>query len=83
VTAGSSPGEVPETGPQLHPDPYRPPGGARILDTCRQAGEPREGAVNCPNCGGAAQQGPDGSWSCPQCGPISGLVPGPRVGSPS
>lgn len=27
--------------------------------------------MNCPSCGGPAQQGPDGSWTCPQCGPIS------------
>lgn len=31
--------------------------------------------MNCPNCGGQAQQGPNGEWGCPQFGPISGAVP--------
>jgi hypothetical protein len=37
--------------------------------------------MQCPNCGGSAQQGPDGSWSCPQCGPISHKALGLSVGS--
>lgn len=31
--------------------------------------------MNCPNCGGQAQQGPNGEWTCPQCGPVSGAAP--------
>jgi hypothetical protein len=37
--------------------------------------------MNCNKCGGAAQQGPDGSWLCPQCGPISKTTPDPQIGS--
>jgi ribosomal protein L37AE/L43A len=34
-------------------------------------------AVQCPRCGGTAQQDPDGSWSCAQCGPVSGAATAP------
>lgn len=35
-----------------------------------------ECTMQCPRCGGGAQQGPDGSWLCPQRGPIAGLIAG-------
>lgn len=35
--------------------------------------------VNCPNCGGATAQGPNGGWYCPNCGWSSGVSPEPTA----
>jgi ribosomal protein L37AE/L43A len=35
--------------------------------------------MNCPNCGAATSQGPNGDWSCGNCGWQTGCTPAPRV----
>jgi hypothetical protein len=59
---------------------YRPHASRGILKEPDNANRGTVDAVNCTKCGGAGQQGPDGSWLCPLCGPISGTAPAPTVG---